>query len=71
MWVRKKTYYIAYDVFTPNDKVIHGSATFVCKGKPNLEKWIEDIERYNLTNGANPESIQILSCIEVDKDFII
>ena len=70
MWDREKKYYIAYDVFTPNEKVIHGSGTFVCRGKPNLKKWIEDIETYNVDNGIIVEAVQILSCIEVKKDFI-
>ena len=70
MFGKEKNYYIAYDVFTPNDKVIHGSGTFACKGKPNLKKWIEDIEKYNVDNGITVEAIQILSCIPVKKDFI-
>lgn len=67
---KKKIYYIAYDVFLPNDKVIHGSFTSSCKEKPNLKGFIKQIETYNFNKGNISESIQILSCIEVDEDFI-
>ena len=70
MLTKEKTFYIAYNVFLPKDKVIHGSGTFVCKGKPDLKKWISDIENYNSNNGITPEAIQVLSCIEVKEDFI-
>lgn len=70
MWTRKKYYYIAYDVFYHDNKVIHGSGTFVCKGKPDLKKWLEDIEAHNFNNGISAIDIQVLSCIEVKEDFI-
>lgn len=67
---KKKIYYIAYDVFLQKEKVIHGSGTFSCKGKPTLKKWIGDIETHNFNNGIPTGAIQILSCIEVKEDFI-
>jgi hypothetical protein len=70
MFNKEKTFYIAYDVFLKKDKVIHGSGTFVCKGKPDLKKWIEDIETHNFNNGISTGAIQVLSCIEVKEDFI-
>ena len=70
MLTREKIYYFAYDVFLQNGKVIHGSGTGSCKGKPEIEKWIKQIETINFNKGNKAESIQILSCIEVDKDFI-
>ena len=67
---RKKIYYIAYDAFLSNEKVIHGSGTFSCKGKPDLKKWLQDIETHNFNNGISTGAIQVLSCIEVKEDFI-
>lgn len=67
---KKKIYYIAYDVFLPKEKVIHGSGTFVSTGKPDLKKWISDIETHNFNNGISTGAIQVLSCIEVKEDFI-
>ena len=70
MWTKGKTYYVGYDVYLQKDKVIHGSGTFACRRKPDLKKWIDDIEKYNSKSGVIPESIQILSCIECKSNFI-
>lgn len=70
MWIRNNAYYIAYDVFLPKNKVIHGSGTFICKGKPTLDKWIKEIEAINFNNRISSEAIQVISCIPVDEDFI-
>lgn len=67
---KKRIYYIAYDVFLNNEKVIHGSGTFSCKGNPDLKNWIEEITKVNFNNGISAEAIQVLSCIEVKEDFI-
>ena len=70
MFSKEKNYYIAYDVFLQKSKVIHGSGTFSCKGKPDIKQWIEDIEKHNSKNGISSIDVQILSCIEIEKDFI-
>lgn len=67
---KKKNYYIAYDAFLENEKVIHGSGTFSCKGKPDLKKWLEDIEKHNFNNGISIGVIQVTACFPVKEDFI-
>ena len=63
---KTKYYYIGYMVHIDNRNV-YGSGTFKAKGKPDLEKYIEEIQEYNHNKA---KTVVIISCIECNSDFL-
>jgi len=67
MLTKTKIYYVSYKLVLANGE-IYGSGTFKTKGLPKLGEWIEEIKAENSTKII--KYLVVLSCIEVDEDFI-
>lgn len=65
---KSKYYYISYIVGITNN-MKYGSGTFEETGLPDLERYIKEINCLEDNKGKN-FTVLILSCIEVQKDFI-
>ncbi len=65
---KPKYYYISYITGIVNN-MKYGHGTFKEKGLPDLERYIKEIQSLPENKGKDL-SVIILSCIEVEKDFI-